>query len=236
MPAMSRVISRLCLALLLLAGASCQSTNSLSLVVLRIGPRSDLPPAEQQRVMAGHFANMRKLARERQLLLAGPFIEPRRDPGDRGIFVFATGDPAEARALTSTDPGFLAGIFTGEHHTLRTDADLASVRDRELELDAAAEAAGGQRAPDEGGRNYVLLRNVDGAALERALAPLRAAGKIVLLGRLDGTGGIAILDAVKLADAEAMLAEVRPQLGAHTLDPWFASGELARLTGRPGQH
>ncbi len=214
---------------LLLFAAGCQSTHSCSLVVLRTGPRADLPVEEQQSVFAGHFANMRKLARERQLLLAGPFIEPRRDPENRGIFVFATGDLEQARALTATDPGFLAGIFTAEHHALATAFDLAEVRDRELALDDAAARNGKQREPGDGCRNYVLLRAADGAGMERALAALRDQGKVLLQGRLDGKGGIAILDARHLPEAEGMLAGIRQQLGDHTLDPWFASGQLAEV-------
>lgn len=220
------------LSIALLAG--CQTAApppapARTLVVLKTGPRTGLAADEQQRVFGGHFANMRRLAEERHLLLAGPFGEPRRDPALRGLFVLATADPEAARALAETDPGFAAGVFAFDYHRLETDADLPQVLEGELALDAAAKQQGRTRRPGDGCRSYVLLTTAEALPMERELAPLRAAGRVLLQGRLDGRQGFAILDATDLAGAEALLAEVRPQLGDHTLDPWFGSGELVKL-------
>jgi hypothetical protein len=179
--------------------------------------------------MAGHFGNMQRLAGERELLMAGPYGDPKHDPDLRGLFVIDEATVAGAEALASTDPGVVAGVFVLEFHPLVTDAPLRAYLEHELSLEAAAKAEGRQRKPGEGGRTYVLLTAEDGDTADRALAPLIAQGRVLLSARIDDTRTFVLLDAPDVSAAEALLEPHRANLGPHVLDQWFASGELARL-------
>jgi uncharacterized protein YciI len=95
-------------------GADAHGMRQYVLVILRTGP-SRVPEGEARKAMfAGHFANMERLSRAGQLVLAGPF---EKDPaGWRGLFVFAVTDVEEARRLTATDPVIVNGEMVAEFH------------------------------------------------------------------------------------------------------------------------
>jgi uncharacterized protein YciI len=68
---------------------------------------------ERARIQEAHLANIRRLADEGKLLLAGPFS----DGGElRGLFVFQVGSLEEAKALCDTDPAVQAGRLRVELH------------------------------------------------------------------------------------------------------------------------
>lgn len=68
---------------------------------------------ETEKIQEGHMANIRRLAKEGKLLLAGPFS----DGGDlRGMFVFTVASIEEAKALADTDPAVQAGRLRIELH------------------------------------------------------------------------------------------------------------------------
>ena len=68
---------------------------------------------ETEAIQSGHMANMRRLAAEGKLLLAGPF----GDDGDlKGIFVFKVATLEEAQALVASDPAVQAGRLRVELH------------------------------------------------------------------------------------------------------------------------
>ncbi|HEV8200301.1 MAG TPA: YciI family protein [Candidatus Polarisedimenticolia bacterium] len=68
---------------------------------------------EHRRIQEGHLANIKRLADEGKLILAGPFS----DDGDlRGMFVFLVGSLQEAKALVDTDPAVQAGRLRVELH------------------------------------------------------------------------------------------------------------------------
>src|SRR6185436_19651218 len=102
------------IAVLSLSISACSSTPPApeapaepryTLVLIRTGPKSgQLSAEENTRAFEGHFANMGRMAREGQLVLAGPFGDERHAEGLRGIFVLATGERAEAEAWAGTDP------------------------------------------------------------------------------------------------------------------------------------
>jgi uncharacterized protein YciI len=210
--------------------APVAAERALTLVFLKTGPQSGkLAPEESKKVFAGHFANMGKLAGERRLLLAGPFGEPRHDPSLRGIFVLDTRDRDQARAWAETDPAVQAGVFVLEYHDLATSAPLPEFLERELAAEEQAKREGRVRPPGEGARNYVLLTVENGEAARRELGPLVEDGRVLLLGRLDGSRAFAILDALDVESARTRIAPLSEGLGAHVLDAWFASGGLVEL-------
>jgi len=201
-----------------------------TLVYLKTGPNRELAPDASQRVFAGHFANMLRLAHERQLLVAGPFAEPHRDPALRGIFVLDTPDRARAQQLAETDPGFQAGVFALEYHELATAAPLRAYLAAELAVRDQAERDGKQLEPGAGGRKYVLLTAEHG---DLARTALEGHAGVLLFGRLDGTRAFAVLDAQDPDAARALLGVAAGRIGDFVLDPWFASGGLVHLRELP---
>src|SRR5262249_14239247 len=134
------------------------------LVELVSGPKKDLDDAEQRQVFEGHMANIHRLAEAKQLLLARPFGEPKRDPRPRGIFISDPGSIAQAEQWTATDPGMLAGVFAARPHTLRTTAPLQQFLERELAEMQARKVAGADTSPSANIRGYVMLTADGGTA------------------------------------------------------------------------
>ena len=207
--------------------AAATADRDYVLVELLSGPAKGLDEAAQQQVFAGHMANIQRLAAARQLLVAGPFGEPRRDPARRGIFVFDTQSVAEAEQWTATDPGMQAGVFAARSHTLRTAAPLRQFLERELADLAARKAEGKDMSPGANIRGYVMLTADGGAA---ARAALQSRPGVLLHGIMDGSQLFAVLDAATPEDAAAIVEPVRAQLGAFVLDGWWASKGLAAMS------
>ena len=212
------------------AGADSAAATCCTLVLIKTGPMSGkLSEADNAKAFAGHFENMGRLANARQLLVAGPYDEPRHDPLLRGLFVLATANRSQAEQWAATDPTTLAGVFTLEFHELITDAPLLAALERHLAADAQHKAQGTTPKPAEQMRGYVLLTAEAGDRAERVLAPLKRSGGVLMLGRLDGTRAFAILDAETVAAATTRFSSALAGIGAHTLDAWYASREIAKL-------
>jgi len=214
------------------SAASAPKTPAYTLVLIKTGPQSGkLGKEENQRVFAGHFENMERMANERKLLVAGPYGGERHDKSLRGIFIFDTGDRAQATAWAETDPPTQAGVFVLEYHDLRTDAPLIAQLECDLDRTAKAQAEGRVTKPGEGARGYVLLTAEHGDLAHRELADLVAAKRVYMLADLDAGRAFAILDAKDLAAAHELLGPRAERLGSHTLDEWFASDCLEILAG-----
>lgn len=212
--------------------ASAPAPSGCTLVFLRTGPKSGrLSPDENRRAFEGHFANMERMASEGQLLVAGPFGRERHDPALRGIFVLSSAERAEAERWAGTDPTTQAGVFVLEFHDLATEsAPLAAALERDTARRAEQAASGRTPSPGDGARPYVLLTAEDGARAERELSPLRTGeGGVFLVARLDRTRAFAILDARDLSEARERFAPQLESLGAHVLDEWFATDQLAGM-------
>jgi uncharacterized protein YciI len=216
--------------------SSSARRSTYTLVLIRSGPKSgQLSAEENQRAFQGHFDNMGRMAREGQLVLAGPYGEERHAPDLRGIFVLDTADRREAEEWAGTDPTTRAGVFRLEFHELATDAPLRRALAEDLAWRARMEAEGKNPAPGEGARGYVLLTAEDAELARRELEPLcTMEGGVFLLGDVDGgevDGGriLALLDAASAAEARVRFAPQLENLGACTLDDWFGSNQFARL-------
>jgi uncharacterized protein YciI len=83
--------------------------------LLRRGPSwTPTMTPEIRKALDGHMANIRRLAAEGKLLLAGPFLE-QSGPGTlAGLFVLQASSVAEAQQLIATDPAVQVGRFVAE--------------------------------------------------------------------------------------------------------------------------
>lgn len=95
------------------AGADERGMKSYVLVILKTGPTRVPDGKDRTEMFAGHFANMKRLAGEGKLALAGPLdgID-----GWRGLFVLAVSDIEEAKKLVATDPVIIKGEMIAEYH------------------------------------------------------------------------------------------------------------------------
>lgn len=105
-------------------GADDYGMRRYVLVLLRTGPEREHGADEAAELQRGHMANIRRLAEQGHLVLAGPFF----DSGDlRGLFLFAVDSVDEARELTATDPALAAGRFKAEYYPWYGSAALMKV-------------------------------------------------------------------------------------------------------------
>ena len=105
-------------------GADEHGMRAYVLVVLKTGPTQMPKGAERDAMFAGHFANMKRLADEGKLAVAGPLDGV---DGWRGLFVMATGDIEEARGWVATDPVVINGEMVPEFHKHYASAALMLV-------------------------------------------------------------------------------------------------------------
>ncbi|NMM48646.1 YciI family protein [Marinigracilibium pacificum] len=93
---------------------------------LKKGPNRNQPEKEAAELQNAHMANIRRMAEEGDLVLAGPFI----DGGDiQGIYVFNVETIEEARKLTETDPAIKAGRLVMELHPWYGTAALMKINE-----------------------------------------------------------------------------------------------------------
>ncbi|HRP87662.1 MAG TPA: YciI family protein [Gammaproteobacteria bacterium] len=107
-------------------GADDNGMRQYVLVILKTGP-TPVPAGEARSEMfRGHFANMKRLAAEGKLALAGPLDGV---DGWRGLFILAVSDLEEAAALVATDPVIINGEMVAEYHKYYGSAALMLVND-----------------------------------------------------------------------------------------------------------
>jgi uncharacterized protein YciI len=71
-----------------------------------------LPKAELEKLFKGHMANIKRLADDGKLMLAGPFAE--NADHLEGIFIFNVAKVEDAVALLKTDPAVAGGALAYE--------------------------------------------------------------------------------------------------------------------------
>jgi len=105
-------------------GADEHGMRAYVLVILKTGPNKMPAGPERDEMFKGHFANIKRLADEGKLAVAGPFDGV---DGWRGMFIFAVKDIDEARALTASDPVIAKGEMVAEFHKYYGSAALMLV-------------------------------------------------------------------------------------------------------------
>jgi uncharacterized protein YciI len=101
---------------------------------LKAGPNRERSRDEAQQLQAAHRANIRRLAAEGKLVLAGPFAD---DGPLRGIYIFDVATVAEAEALTRTDPAIQAGQLVMELRAWYGSAALMMVNEVHAKIQKA---------------------------------------------------------------------------------------------------
>ena len=95
-------------------GGNDNGLKSYVLVVLKTGPNdASIKGEERTKAFQGHFANIKKLANEGKMAIAGPF--GKNDKSFRGLFILNTTSLEEAKSWTEADPTVKSGIFVVDY-------------------------------------------------------------------------------------------------------------------------
>lgn len=93
-------------------GADNYGMKYYSFVLLKMGATKITDKDSVNRLFDGHMKNIQRLAKEKKLIVAGPFGKNERDY--RGIFILNVKTIKEAEALLATDPAIKAGLLISE--------------------------------------------------------------------------------------------------------------------------
>lgn len=92
-------------------GADDYGMSRYVMAFLYAGENQDLDSTKAVELQRAHMKNIKRMAEEGSLVLAGPFL----DDGDlRGIYIFDVATVEEAKVLTETDPAIQAGSLRME--------------------------------------------------------------------------------------------------------------------------
>jgi uncharacterized protein YciI len=107
-------------------GADDYGMRQYVMAFLKAGPNRDQDSTRAAELQRAHLDNIRKMAEEGDLVLAGPFM----DSGEvRGIYIFDVRTVEEARKLTETDPAIKAGALEMELHPWYGSAALMQINE-----------------------------------------------------------------------------------------------------------
>ena len=105
-------------------GADDYGMRKYVMAFLKAGPNRSQSKEDAAKIQKAHMDNIKRMAEEGKLVVAGPFM----DDGDiRGIYIFDVPTVEEARALTETDPAIQAGRLAMELHPWYGSAALLEV-------------------------------------------------------------------------------------------------------------
>jgi len=107
-------------------GADNNGMRRYVLVILKTSPTPVPAGPARDEMFKGHFANMKRLAADGKLALAGPLDAV---DGWRGLFILAVSEIDEARALVATDPVVAQGEMIPEFHKYYGSAALMLVNE-----------------------------------------------------------------------------------------------------------
>lgn len=107
-------------------GADAYGMKPYVMAFLKAGPNRSGTDEEKAALQRAHMDNIKRLADEGLLVLAGPFL----DKGElRGIYIFNVADVESARKLTATDPAVQAGSLVMELKPWYGSAALMMIND-----------------------------------------------------------------------------------------------------------
>jgi len=106
-------------------GADRNGMKTYVLAILRTGATELAPGVERDEIFKGHFANIKRLASEGKLAVAGPFDS--NASGFRGLFILNVSTLEEARKLTETDPVVKSGVMIADLYVWYGSAALMTV-------------------------------------------------------------------------------------------------------------
>lgn len=95
--------------------------------ILKTGSNTTATKEERQKYFEGHMANIKRLAEEKKLVIAGPFGENNKNY--RGIFIFNVETLEEAQQLVDTDPAVQAKLLEAELTPWYSSATLQMVNE-----------------------------------------------------------------------------------------------------------
>ncbi|MET0638103.1 MAG: YciI family protein [Chitinophagaceae bacterium] len=93
-------------------GADEYGMKMYSLVILKTGDFKTTDKQVLDSLFRGHMQNISRLSKAGKLVVAGPLGENKNNY--RGIFIFTSPTPEEAKALVDSDPAVKAGLFDVE--------------------------------------------------------------------------------------------------------------------------
>jgi uncharacterized protein len=105
-------------------GADEYGMKKYVMAFFKKGPNRNQDSVTIAEIQKGHMANIKRLADEGKLIIAGPFMD---DFDIRGIFIFNVETIEEASALAKTDPAIKSGRLALELHPWYGSAALMEV-------------------------------------------------------------------------------------------------------------
>jgi hypothetical protein len=205
--------------------------QTYTFVYILTGPATDIEAETQQRAFKGHFSNMSRMAEDCDLLIAGPYWQPKTWEDMRGMWIFNTDDLDQASEFAATDPPGKLGIFVFDILQLKTDDALLELPRLEKE-DEQRRLADPDTSDEWAGRGYFWAT----AAVTKSNEPNRVEG-VALLGTLIGNNDsrlkenhwLILLDATTADEAKQVLTKAGCDPEKWNIDEWYGSAMPAKL-------
>lgn len=105
-------------------GADKYGMKSYVIAFLKAGKNQEQDSITSAKIQQAHLKNIRRLAEEGKLVIAGPFLD---NQSTRGLFIFNVATIEEAKKLTETDPAIQAGVLEMELRPWYGSAALVEV-------------------------------------------------------------------------------------------------------------
>lgn len=118
-------------------GADERGMRTYVLCILKTGPNDEaIKGEERNQIFASHFANIRRLADEGKLVVAGPF--GKNDKIYRGLYIFNVSTVEDAEKLVALQPAVKAGIFVPDLTPWYGSAAMLSVPETHRRIEKPA--------------------------------------------------------------------------------------------------